>query len=188
LDCATRLAPLLALVALAALLRLTSAVGSAAALSAQRGKIAYVNVGQADGVVIKLGSTIIVSDVAEHDVGGFVTDPTGVNGHFAFTTRYTKKGDPKRSLVYTWRGLVNGVTADFTVKSNVVSGLYFSGVNYPISGNFTGKASLAVTRSSDGTIVPGGMGNLTFSLRILTPTRRVSRTPSGSTSTTEARS
>jgi len=63
-----RLAPLLALVALATLLMLTSAVGSAAVPSAERGKIVFVNVGQGDGVVIKLGSTIIVSDVGEHDV------------------------------------------------------------------------------------------------------------------------
>ncbi len=35
--------------------------------TATRGKIVFVNVGQGDGVVIKLGSTIVVSDVGEHN-------------------------------------------------------------------------------------------------------------------------
>ena len=35
--------------------------------TATRGKVVFVNVGQGDGVVIKLGSTIVVSDVGEHN-------------------------------------------------------------------------------------------------------------------------
>jgi competence protein ComEC len=38
-----------------------------AGVTAARGKIVFVNVGQGDGVVMKLGSTIVVSDVGEHD-------------------------------------------------------------------------------------------------------------------------
>jgi competence protein ComEC len=59
----------LALAALGVLLVFT-AIGTAAsrAPAAQRGKIVFVNVAQGDGVVIKLGSTIVVSDVGEHKV------------------------------------------------------------------------------------------------------------------------
>ena len=58
--------------ALATLLALTAAgpgpPPAGAAPAAQRGKIVFVNVGQGDGVVIKLGSTIVISDVGEHEV------------------------------------------------------------------------------------------------------------------------
>ena len=67
-----RLAPRLAPAALATLLALLAAgprpAPAGAAPSAQRGKIVYVNVGQGDAVVMKLGSTIVLSDVGEHDV------------------------------------------------------------------------------------------------------------------------
>jgi competence protein ComEC len=65
-----RLAPRLALAVLATLLASTAAgpSRSGATPAAERGKIVFVNVGQGDGVVIKLGSTIVVSDVGEHDV------------------------------------------------------------------------------------------------------------------------
>jgi beta-lactamase superfamily II metal-dependent hydrolase len=45
-------------------------LGSAAqrAPASEPGKIVFVNVGQGDGVVIKLGQTIVVSDVGEHKV------------------------------------------------------------------------------------------------------------------------
>jgi competence protein ComEC len=67
-----RLAPLAGLALLvAATFGLLGGAGTspaAAGAGAQRGKIVFVNVGQGDAVVIKLGSTIVVSDVGEHDV------------------------------------------------------------------------------------------------------------------------
>ena len=52
----------------AATLGARAASGSSAAAAAERGKIVFVNVAQGDGVVMKLGSTIVVSDDGEENV------------------------------------------------------------------------------------------------------------------------
>ena len=119
-------------------------------------------------------STITVTDYSGQFMtgGGWLKDPTStstntVKGHFGFQGRYTKQGSPKGNLVYNWLGKVNGVTANFRIKSNQISSLQFSGLLYPMGGTMNGKASLEVTRASDGASLPGGMGNLSLTLKVV---------------------
>src|SRR5262245_62887364 len=58
----------LLLAATAAVVVLGTRSAATASTAAEPGKIVFVNVGQGDGVVMKIGGTIVVSDVGEHNV------------------------------------------------------------------------------------------------------------------------
>ncbi len=53
--------------------------------------------------------------------GGGIKDPNGARGNFGFNARYSKSGKPQGQMVYIYRGMYNGVTADFIIKSNALS-------------------------------------------------------------------
>ena len=102
--------------------------------------------------------------------GGWVTDPMGSHGNFGFNARYNKKGQPQGQVVYVWRGIYGGVAADFRIKSNALDALSFAGKVYPLSATLQGKATLQITRASDG-IQLYGSGNGTFVATASTRTR-----------------
>ena len=61
--------------------------------------------------------------------GGWIIDPaSGGNGHgnFGFNARFNKNGAPQGQMVYVYRGLYNGVLADYRIKSNSLTSLGFS--------------------------------------------------------------
>jgi len=95
------------------------------------------------------------------DTGQFVTGggtiPDAANGtksNFGFVARYNKTGKPQGQMVYVFRGKYNGVDATFTIKSNALTGLSFTGSTYPISATLTGGANITVVDRS---------GNVLFS-------------------------
>ena len=94
--------------------------------------------------------------------GGWINDPNGRKGNFGFNARYNKKGKPQGQMVYVYRGMYDGVQADFIIKSNALDSLSFSGADtYPISGTLQGKCNLQINRASDGMQL-FGEGNATF--------------------------
>jgi hypothetical protein len=93
--------------------------------------------------------------------GGWISDPSGGKGNFGFNARYNKKGQPQGQMVYVYRGMYNGVLADYIIKSNALSALAFSGPTYPISATLQGKCNLQINRASDG-VQLWGDGNATF--------------------------
>ncbi len=99
------------------------------------------------------------------DGGGWIVDPNGSHGNFGFNARYNKNGQPQGQVVYIFRGLFNGVMADFIIKSNSLSGLMFSGSTYPISATLQGKASIQVIQESNGATLFSS-GNATFSASV----------------------
>jgi hypothetical protein len=65
-------------------------------------------------------------------------------------------------MVYVYRGLYNGVAADFIIKSNSLTALRFSGTQYPISALLEGKCNIQINRAKDGASLYSD-GNGTFS-------------------------
>ncbi len=98
--------------------------------------------------------------------GGWVSDPSGTHGNFAFNARYNSTGSPKGQMVYVYRATYNGVMADFIIKSNALSALQFSGTAYPISSTLQGKANVQVNRAADGYTLFSA-GNYTFSATVI---------------------
>jgi hypothetical protein len=84
--------------------------------------------------------------------GGWVDDPSGGKGHFAFNGRPGKRS-PSGQVVYNWLGEHEGQPAMYRIKSNALSGLRFSGRSYPVTATLEGKANLLVTRLSDGAVL-----------------------------------
>src|SRR5207237_502917 len=93
--------------------------------------------------------------------GGWVNDPGGSKGNFGFNARYNKSGSAQGQMVYVYRGLYNGVPADFIIKSNSLTALSFSGTTFPITATLQGKANLQIIRQSDGVTLFSD-GNATF--------------------------
>jgi hypothetical protein len=108
--------------------------------------------------------------------GGWISDPTGSKGNFGFNARYANNNSPKGQLVYVYRGMYNGVPADFIIKSNALNGLKFSTGNYPITATLQGKANIQINQASNGAQLYGD-GNATFS---------ITATDSGQTTTGDA--
>ena len=116
--------------------------------------------------------------------GGWIDDPDGVKANFGFSAHYLKNGQAKGHLVYVYRGVYNGETADFIIRSNAINALAFAGAEYPVPATLQGKCTIQVNRSSDGvslysegnatfqaTVVDGGENGGagdTFSLRVYT--------------------
>ena len=74
-------------------------------------------------------------------------------------------GSPKGQMVYVYRAKYNGVSADFVIKSNALTGLQFTGTTYPISAILQGKVNVQVNRASDGYTLFSA-GNYTFSTTV----------------------
>jgi hypothetical protein len=99
--------------------------------------------------------------------GGWIWDPAGGHGNFGFNARFNKQGKAQGQMVYVYRGLYNGVLADFVIKSNALNSLVFYNngspcpTNTQCSATLTGKASIQINRASDGVLLYGE-GNDTF--------------------------
>jgi hypothetical protein len=113
--------------------------------------------------------------------GGWVLDPAGGgNGHgnFGFNARYNKSGSPQGQMVYVYRGLYNGVLADYRIKSNSLTSLTFACWNgsvwtscplgntvFPARATLAGKSTIQINRASDGYVLYSD-GNSTFSATV----------------------
>jgi hypothetical protein len=98
--------------------------------------------------------------------GGSINDPNGGKGNFAFNARYNNKNKPQGQMVYIYRGLYEGVMADFMIKSNALSALSFVGANYPIEATLQGKCTIQIYRASDGVQLYGD-GSATFIAKVI---------------------
>jgi len=93
--------------------------------------------------------------------GGWVVDPSGSKGNFGMNGKYLKNGRVQGNLVYIFRGDYNGEPAEFKVKSNAMNALAFGGAEFPVTTSLQGKATLKITRISDG-VELFSEGNATF--------------------------
>src|SRR5205823_8447301 len=114
--------------------------------------------------------------------GGWILDPAGGgNGHgnFGFNARYNKSGQPQGQMVYVYRGLYNGVMADYRIKSNSLTSLGFSCWNgtayaawpigsptFPAKATLAGKSTIQINKASDGSVLYSD-GNSTFTATVL---------------------
>jgi hypothetical protein len=113
--------------------------------------------------------------------GGWIVDQTGAgNGHgnFGFNARFNTKGAPQGQMVYVYRGLYNGVLADFRIKSNSLTSLVFACWNgttyascplgnatFPAQATLSGKSTIQINRASDGYVLYSD-GNSTFNATV----------------------
>ncbi len=116
--------------------------------------------------------------------GGWISDPgDGGNGHgnFGFNARFNKNGSPQGQMVYVYRGMYNGVLADFRIKSNSLTSLGFScwsttsnaygacppgNATFPAKGTLQGKSTIQINRASDGYVLYSD-GNSTFNATVV---------------------
>jgi hypothetical protein len=119
--------------------------------------------------------------------GGWINDPAGGgNGHgnFGFNARFNNNGQPQGQMVYVYRGLYNGVPADYRIKSNSLTLLGFSCWNaglvpapgydvcplgnatFPAKANLQGKSTIQINRASDGYVLYSD-GNSTFNATVI---------------------
>jgi hypothetical protein len=82
--------------------------------------------------------------------GGWVMDPKAGKSNFGLNARYSKNGKAQGQMIYIYRGMYNGVIADFVIKSNSLNALQFAGSTYPISATLQGKCTIQVYAASDG--------------------------------------
>jgi hypothetical protein len=96
--------------------------------------------------------------------GGWITDPNGGHGNFGLNARNNKNGQPQGQMVYVYRGLYNGVMADYVIKGTALSnfGIATTAGAYPMSATLQGKCTIQVNRASDGVQLYSD-GNGTFS-------------------------
>jgi hypothetical protein len=113
--------------------------------------------------------------------GGWVTDGGSTNskGNFGFNARFNNNGSPQGQMVYVYRGLYNGVLADFRIKSNSLTSLGFSCWNgtayatcpignttFPAMAALQGKSTIQINRASDGYVLYSD-GNSTFNASVI---------------------
>ena len=114
--------------------------------------------------------------------GGWILDPAGGGngkGNFGFNARYNKSGAPQGQMVYVYRGLYNGVMADYRIKSNAVTSLGISCWNgsaygpcppgnatFPAKATLQGKSTIQINRASDGYVL-FSEGNANFAATVI---------------------
>jgi len=96
--------------------------------------------------------------------GGWITDNTpGGTGHGAlsFNARYNKSGGAKGQMAYIWQGLFNGQLANFTITSNAITSLTFTGTSPSFTATLQGKGAESIASVASGQQLYS-QGNLTF--------------------------
>jgi len=95
--------------------------------------------------------------------GGWIADSSSSNGQGAlsFNARYTKTGGAKGQMAYSWRGMYNGQLANFTITSNAISTLTFTGSGSTITATLQGKCAESIVSVATGQVL-SSPGNLTF--------------------------
>jgi len=99
--------------------------------------------------------------------GGRVADSgssTG-QGSFGFNARYNTQGSPKGQMMYSWEGIYGGTAATFTIASNALSSLSFSGATV-VTATLQGKASYTIVSQATGAILYSE-GNDSFSATVI---------------------
>lgn len=91
---------------------------------------------------------------------GWIDDPSGGKGNFAFSTKISNSA-PSGKFFYGYRGLYNGELADFLIQSTSITSLSVSGTTFPRTGNLAGKGSVQVQRVIDGVVLYNS-SNMTF--------------------------
>jgi hypothetical protein len=91
--------------------------------------------------------------------GGSVIDSDGDRANFGFVGQYQKNGGAKGQFVYVLRDTWQDTPALIVVKSNALTGLLFSGTEYPISAKLEGSATVKVIEARMGATLfeQGGM-------------------------------
>jgi hypothetical protein len=96
--------------------------------------------------------------------GGWIADSTqggSGQGSLSFNARYTKTGGAKGQVAYVWQAMYNGQLANFTITSNAISTLTFSGTTTPITATLQGKCAELIAAVATGQLL-ASQGNLTF--------------------------
>ena len=97
--------------------------------------------------------------------GGWITDPaTLTRGYFGLDAFYGSAGKPQGQFAYVWSGTYNGVPAFFTISSNAITALGFSGSTYPLSATLSGTATLQVNKASNFALLYGPEAKLPFTV------------------------
>jgi hypothetical protein len=101
--------------------------------------------------------------------GGWIYDSNPSHGNFGLNARNNKNGQAQGQMVYVYRGLYNGVPANYIIKSNSLTNFGISsgaGGTYPMTATLQGKCNLQINRASDGALL-FGEGNATFSATVI---------------------
>lgn len=93
--------------------------------------------------------------------GGWIADSSTGQGALSFNARYTIQGGTKGQMAYSWQGMYNGQLANFTITSNAISTLTFSGTTSPIMATLQGKAAESIESVTTSQVL-FSQGNLTF--------------------------
>ena len=96
---------------------------------------------------------------------GWIKDPATLShGMFAFIARYNSAGKASGQFAYVWSGTYGGLPAFFTVTSNALTALGFSGSSYPLSATLSGTATLQVNKASNFALLYGPESKLPFTV------------------------
>lgn len=98
--------------------------------------------------------------------GGSIADSGSSTGQGAlsFNARYTKQGGAKGQMMYSWQGTYQGQAATYTITSNAISTLSFSGSTTAVPAITTtlqGKCAESIVSVATGQVL-SSQGNLTF--------------------------
>ena len=97
--------------------------------------------------------------------GGWITDPATLSrGFFGLDAFYGSAGKAQGQFAYVWSGTYNGVPAFFTITSNALTALGFSGSTYPLSATLSGTATLQVNKASNFALLYGPETKLPFTV------------------------
>lgn len=116
------------------------------------------------GLPVTAPLEFVTTDASKSMTGGGWIDDCGARGNFGINARYNKKGQVQGGMLYIWHGKYDGQECDYIIKSNSLNLLTFSGSTYPMTGTFTGKATMKIV-SSFGAVELFGKGGLDFTLR-----------------------
>jgi hypothetical protein len=96
---------------------------------------------------------------------GWITDPATLSrGFFGLNAFYNSAGKAQGQFAYVWSGTYNGVPAFFTITSNALTALGFSGSTYPLSATLSGTATLQVNKASNFALLYGPETKLPFTV------------------------
>jgi Galactose oxidase, central domain len=101
--------------------------------------------------------------------GGWIYDSNPSHGNFGLNARNNKNGQAQGQMVYVYRGLYNGVPANYIIKSNSLTNFGIAsgaGGTYPMAATLQGKCNLEINRASDGAVL-FSEGNATFSATVI---------------------
>ena len=151
----------------------TSGVGTATASFSQSTEGSFCVVARVTGGYYTAPEAQVVGIAFYVNNGQFVTgggrvadsgSSTG-QGTFGFNARYNKQGSPKGQMMYSWEGIYGGQAATFTIASNALSSLSFSGTTV-VTATLQGKVSYTIVSQATGATLYTE-GNDSFSATVI---------------------